>query len=254
MPKHCYAQDRDHRKVFKLNTCYLQGNEGFGMPGHVSLQELQEKLSASRDRVFHDQKMSPKRRASLIIMVCSYVATTLASFTLPQDLRWIGLITLAIEFAAGVVFYKDMRRTKTGDDKEWFAEYDKLATEDGETINWVATFERASIVRSIETLKERALTEEMAFGMIFGPAAGLGLIAGLGIIYVQADAILSSHLSMLSIALRTFIATLIAVMYVTSWRVTFQRLRRDRMKLILEFGLERLEPDAPSGQASPLST
>lgn len=216
------------------------------MPSHVSLHELQERLSASRERVFHDQGMSPKRRAALIIMVVSYVATTVASFTFRQDLRWIGLVTLAIEFLAGAVFYRDMRRTRAGDDKEWLMEYDRLAAEDGETISWVATFERASILRSIQTLKERALTEEMAFGMIFGPAAGLGLIAGLGILYTQADAILSSHLSTLSIALRAFIATLIAVMYVTGWRVSFQRTRRDRMKLILEFGLEQLGPELAS--------
>jgi hypothetical protein len=217
------------------------------MSGHISLFELQERLTTSRDKVFHDQGMSPKRRALLITMVISYIATTIASFMIRQDLRWTGLIPLAVEFIAGVLFYRDMRRSKAADDKEWLLEYDRLAAEDGETVDWIATFDRRSIVRSIETLKERALTEEMAFGMIFGPAAGLGMIAGLGILYTQADAILSSHLTLLAVALRAFIATLIAVMYVTGWKVTFQRTRRDRMKLILEFGLERAGVDLQDG-------
>jgi hypothetical protein len=36
-------------------------------------------------------------------------------------------------------------------------------------------------------------------------------------------------------------------MYVTAWKVTFQRTRRDRMKLILKFGLERLWVDLQDG-------
>lgn len=210
------------------------------MSGHVPLRELQERLSGTRGRVFHDQGMSRTRKLSLWAMILSYALTTLASFALPVQFRWTGLVTLAIEIIAGIVFYLDVSKSEFSEN-EWLDKYDLLAVEDGLTVEWISAYGKAAIVRSMETLKERTIGEDVAFSLIFGPAGNIGFIAILGVIYTQADTVISSHLTTSSIVIRVFIATVIAITYFTSWGENIKRVRRDRMKLILEFGLARLE-------------
>lgn len=216
------------------------------MQKHVPFKQLQERLVLSRGAVFGNG-MPLRGKALAWVATTAFVAAGLANVVLPPERRWIGLILLGIEFAALLGFHFQLRSFhRSGRSKEltWFEEYDELAIEDGLTIDWIATFERTCIVRSLQTVKERSIFEDLAYNLFFGPAAKVGLLAVIGIVYTQVDAQLSHDLSIHGIVVRLCIAATIGVMYAISWSVTLQHARRDRLKLMLEFGLEQVDEKA----------
>jgi len=221
------------------------------MISHVSLKELQQRVVDARKKVFHTDGMSTKGKAAVSTAIAAFFLVAIFSVVLPKEQRWIGLIILAIELVAWLLFASELRslhRIGPRRQKDWLEEYDELAVEDGKTVQWISTFDRNLVVRSIETLKERALGEDAAFSMIFGPAGKLGLLAILGIAYTQASGLTATHLTMSGVLIRVLIGIVIAAMYALSWPTTLQQVRRDRLKTLLEFGLEQIDEKAKASE------
>jgi len=219
------------------------------MISHVPLRELHQRLVDARMKVYHSDGLSKRGKISASTAIIAFFLVSIINVALPKDQRWIGLIPLVIELLAWgclVIELRSLGRTGSSREKDWLEKYDELAAEDGQTVQWITTFDRNIVIRSIETLKERALGEEAAFGMIFGPAGKLGLLAILGVVYTQVSGLTTTHLSTSGVLIRVFIGAIIASMYAMSWPITLQQTRRNRLRTILEFGLERIDENAKS--------
>lgn len=213
-----------------------------------TLVELNRRLVESRSKVFGSKDTTWVGTTAMIVMLLSIVTVCTLGFVLPKEKRWIGLIPTCVELVAWAVLAWDQRRVKRlGDSSQetgWLQQYDELAREDDKTIAWLTSFGREPIERSIETIRERALGETMAFSMVFGQSGQLGLLVVLGAIYTQATSFVAADQSAGMTLVRTSIVAAIAGLYAASWSVNRDQIRRDRLLMILEFSRKRLDNTA----------
>jgi len=214
------------------------------MCSHVPLKELQRRVHDARMKVTRSEGISTKGKVAAAIAIVAFFIVSIVNTALPKDKYWIGLISLVIELTAWLFFAAELRsilRTGSSKQMDWLDEYDNLAVEDGQTVEWIATFDRDLVIRSIETLNERSLGEDVGFSMLFGAAGKLGLLVVLGVAYTQVTALTSVDMTRFGVLIRVLFGVIIIVMYVLSWPITLQTTRRDRLKMMLEFGLARIE-------------
>jgi hypothetical protein len=116
--------------------------------------------------------------------VLSFFIGSILSYSLPKESRWIGALFVVLQLLALVAFNRELRslRERGGSrEKHWLEVYDELATEDAVTIEWIASHGRQAIQRSIDTIRERTIGEDLAYNVTFGAAGRVGIIAIIGL-------------------------------------------------------------------------
>lgn len=223
-----------------------------GGTGRLSLRALQERLADSRARVFPNSTFSRNEKRFLAVIVTCFVLAWALNF-LPGMLRLVALIPVTVEVVCMFLLSKGVASFTLGDAGDplgWLDEYDALAGEDANTMQWIMAHDQNAIIDALDTLKERAIVEDTAFSMMFGLASRAGLITAAGAIYAQLDSLLDPRIPLTSMLPRIVVGSVVFGLYIGSWTTSLQIMRRQRLQLFLEIALERLRDDAGVGAYS----
>lgn len=209
----------------------------------VSFVELQRRLNDSRESIEQTREMSKRGRYLASLMTAFFVIGCVLNVVLPRDLRLIGASFYGLELIASIAFgleLRSLRKTGGHKEKDWLQKYDAIAEADGETIEWIASHGKAAIIRSLETVRERSIGADMSYNVFFGTASKIGLITIAGLAITNRELFKLSGLTGLEITVRVGALVVMIAAYFFGVLASADNVRRERFKLMLEFGLSRL--------------
>jgi hypothetical protein len=205
-----------------------------------SFEELHRRLSEVRERVFATEPLALNNKLAWAMLLVGGLSSFSAVHFLAGTLAaYVSVAGLAVEFT-GLFFlaWRTIRHRKknVGASKSSLVELDQLYEGDRTVYDWLATFDPAMLRDRMTHLKRYNAANDRTALVFFGPAEKLGALPVLALLYLQARS-LDWHKPSLSETVLYILLALIAGLYILSWSVLIERVRADRLYVVLESSL-----------------